>query len=137
MLSGRQNSHAILVKKWVNPVEKIPLTRVPVISKVFSKLSIELVGPLIVTKKGNKYMLTVLCVFSKYPEAVPIQNMLSETVLETLMQIFSRLGYTKEVQTDLGRGFTSNVLRKIRSHVKTLKCVQSCLEQRGATTRDD
>lgn len=52
-------------------------------------------------------MLTALCVFSKYPEAVPIPNMLSEKVVEVLMTIFSRLGYASEVQTDLGRSFTS------------------------------
>lgn len=79
----------------------------PIISEVFSKLSIDLVGPLIESKKGNKYMLTALCLFSKYPEAVPILNMLSETVVEALMIIFSRLGYASEVQTDLGRSFTS------------------------------
>lgn len=52
-------------------------------------------------------MLTALCVFSKYPEAVPIQNMLSETVVEALMIFFSRLSYARVVQTDLGRTFTS------------------------------
>lgn len=78
-----------------------------IISEVFSKLSIDLVGPLIESKKGNIYMLTALCIFSKYPEAVPIPNMLSEKVVEALMMIFSRLGYASEVQTDLGRSYTS------------------------------
>lgn len=64
-------------------------------------------GPLIESQKGKKYMLTALCVFSKYLEAIPIQNMLSETVVEALMQIFSRLGYAREVQTNLGRRFIS------------------------------
>lgn len=54
-------------------------------------------------------MLTVLCVFSKYPEAIPIENVLSETVVQALMQIFSRLGYAKEVQTDLGKSLTTNL----------------------------
>lgn len=85
------------------------MTRVPIIPEVFSKLSIDLVGPLVKTKNGNKYMLTTLCVFSKYPGAIPIQNMLSETVIQALMQVFSRLGYAKELQTDLGKSFTSNI----------------------------
>lgn len=92
------------------PSEKrAPLTHVPVIAEVFFKLSIDLVGPLIKLKNGNKYMLTTLCVFSKFPEAIVIENMLSETVIQALLQIFSRLGYPKEMQTDLGRSFTSNL----------------------------
>lgn len=73
--------------------KKAPLKLVPIISEVFSKLSCDLVGPLPKSNKGNKYLLTAVCTYSRYPETIPILNMLSETVTEAIVLVFSRLGY--------------------------------------------
>ncbi|GFS80802.1 retrovirus-related Pol polyprotein from transposon 412 [Trichonephila clavipes] len=80
---------------------------VPVISEVFSKLNVDAVGPLPTTPTGNKYLLTVLCMSSKYPDAVPMPDIASTTVVEALFQIFSRMGFPKEIQTDQGTSFMS------------------------------
>ncbi|GFT15620.1 retrovirus-related Pol polyprotein from transposon 297 [Trichonephila clavipes] len=70
---------------------------VPVISEVFSKLNIDVVGPLPTTPTGNKYLLTVMCMSSKYPGAVPMSDIASTTVVEALFQIFSRMGFPKGI----------------------------------------
>ncbi|GFU03588.1 retrovirus-related Pol polyprotein from transposon 297 [Trichonephila clavipes] len=44
---------------------------------------------------------------SKYPDAVPMPDISSTTVVEALFQIFSRMGFPKEIQTDQGTSFTS------------------------------
>ncbi|GFW81090.1 retrovirus-related Pol polyprotein from transposon 297 [Trichonephila clavipes] len=44
---------------------------------------------------------------SKYPDAVPMPDIASTTVVEALLQIFSRMGFPKEIQTDQGTSFTS------------------------------
>ncbi|GFT46840.1 retrovirus-related Pol polyprotein from transposon 412 [Trichonephila clavipes] len=80
---------------------------VPVISEVFSKLNVDAVGPLPTTPTGNKYLLTVMCMSSKYPDAVPMPDIASTTVVEVLFQLFSRMGFPKEIQTDQGTSFTS------------------------------
>lgn len=42
-----------------------------------------------------------------FPEEIPVQNIDSTSVIEALQQIFSRMGYPTEVQTDEGMSFTS------------------------------
>lgn len=88
---------------------KAPLKRVPIIGEVFSKLSVDLVGPLPKSEKGNKYLLTVICAASRYPEALPIADIRSETIIEALMLAFSRLGFPRTIQTDLGRSLVSEL----------------------------
>ncbi|GFV20579.1 retrovirus-related Pol polyprotein from transposon 412 [Trichonephila clavipes] len=80
---------------------------VPVISEVFSKLNVYAVGPLPTTPIGNKCLLTVMCMSSKYTDAVPMPDIASTTVVEALFQIFNRMGFPKEIQTDQGTAFTS------------------------------
>lgn len=58
------------------------------------------------SKKGNKYVLTVICVCSRYSEVIPIPNMLSKKMVEALTTDFCRIGYVSEIQTDLGKNFT-------------------------------
>ncbi|GFX59714.1 retrovirus-related Pol polyprotein from transposon 297 [Trichonephila clavipes] len=80
---------------------------VPVIREVFSKLNVDSVRPLPTTPTGNKYLLTVMCISSKYPDAVPMPDIASTTVVEALFQIFSRMGFPKEIQTDQETSFKS------------------------------
>lgn len=44
---------------------------------------------------------------SKYPEAIAVRDISSLFVTDALMQIFSRIGFPKEVQCDQGTSFTS------------------------------
>ncbi|GFY10276.1 retrovirus-related Pol polyprotein from transposon 412 [Trichonephila clavipes] len=80
-----------------NDQKKAPIQLVPVISEVFSKLNVDAAGPLSSTPTGNKYLLTVMCMSSKYPDVVPMPDIASTTVVEALFQIFSRMGFPKEI----------------------------------------
>ncbi|KAG8171994.1 hypothetical protein JTE90_000411 [Oedothorax gibbosus] len=70
---------------------------------------IDTVGPLPCSGKGNRHLVTALCVASKYPEAVPVADIRSETVTDALLLIFSRWGFPKVLQCDNGTSFTSNL----------------------------
>ncbi|KAG8193339.1 hypothetical protein JTE90_022969 [Oedothorax gibbosus] len=74
---------------------KAPLELVPIIKEVFSRVCIDTVGPLPCSGKGNRHLVTALCVASKYPEAVLVADIRSETVTGTLLLIFSRWDFTK------------------------------------------
>lgn len=87
--------------------KKAPLMTVPVISEVFSKINVDACGPLPTSTQGNKYLLTAICLSSKYPDAIPVPNLTSKTVVEALLLIFSRMGFPKVIQTDQGKYFTS------------------------------
>ncbi|KAG8189870.1 hypothetical protein JTE90_023377 [Oedothorax gibbosus] len=80
---------------------------VPVIQEVFSKINVDACGPLPVTPSGKRYLLTAMCLSSKYPDAVPVEDITSVTVVDALLQIFSRMGFPKVLQLDQGSSFTS------------------------------
>lgn len=73
---------------------------VPIIAEVFSKLNVDACGPLSTSTHGNKYLITVICLSSKYPDAVPVLDITSKSVVNALFQIFSRMGFPKEIQTE-------------------------------------
>ena len=54
-------------------------------------MGIDLIGPLPETKKGNKYIVTLLDYFSKWPEACPIPNKTALAVAQLLFEMFCRL----------------------------------------------
>lgn len=90
--------------------KKAPLIIVPTISEVFSKLNIDTVGPFAPSSTGAKHILTAICVSSRYPEAIPIRDLQTTTIIEALMELFSRTGFPREMQTDQGTCFTSNLM---------------------------
>lgn len=92
-----------------NEKKKAPLKLVPVIQEVFSKLNIDACGPLPLTPSGNRYLITAICMSSKYPEAIPVPDISSVTITNALLNIFSRMGFPREVQCDQGTSFTSNL----------------------------
>lgn len=94
--AGRSND------KW-----KAPMVKVPIISEPFRRVVVDLVGPLPKTSAGNRYILTLLCPATKFPEAVPLQEATSVEVVDALLSIFSRLGFPAEMQSDQGTVFTS------------------------------
>ncbi|GFV25850.1 retrovirus-related Pol polyprotein from transposon 412 [Trichonephila clavipes] len=77
--------------------------------RVFSKINIDAVGPLPVSTKQNRYLITSICVASKYPEAIPVESITSPNVIDALLSIFSRIGFPREIQSDLGTSFTSEL----------------------------
>lgn len=52
------------------------------------------------TYNGNKYMLTLMDYATRYPEAVALTSIETETVAEALVNIFSRVGVPQEILLD-------------------------------------
>ncbi|GFV63065.1 retrovirus-related Pol polyprotein from transposon 412 [Trichonephila clavipes] len=87
--------------------KKAPLKIVPVITEIFTKINIDASEPLPMTPSGNKYLITALCMSSRYPDAIPVVNLCSATVVNALLQIFSRMEFPRELQTDQDTSFMS------------------------------
>ena len=51
-----------------------PLKIVPVVGETFSNVLIYTVGPLPKTAQGNQYILTVMCITTRFPEAIPLRK---------------------------------------------------------------
>ncbi|GBM15726.1 hypothetical protein AVEN_262896-1 [Araneus ventricosus] len=95
---------------------KAPLKLVPVITEVFSKIHIDAVGLLPTLSKGRNYLLNAICMSPKYPDAIPVTDMSSVSVADFLLEIISRMGFSCEVQCDLGTSFTSHLTTELFDH---------------------
>ena len=90
------------------------MKKVPWVHQPFDKVAIDLIGPLYpVTNRGKRYILTVVDYDTRYPEAVPLEKIDTETIAEALMGIFSREGYSREILNDNGTQFVSQVMREV------------------------
>lgn len=95
-------------------VTKVPLGSMPLIDAPFQRVAIDLVGPIYpCTDRKNRYILTVVDYATRYPEAVPLANIDTKTVAEALLDIYSRVGIPREILTDNGSQFTSDVMKEV------------------------
>ena len=80
----------------------------------FQKISIDFVGPLKRSSKGNAYLFTVKDCFSRWLEAFPIHEASAEEAVEVLQHhIFSRHGIPEQIHSDQGSQFTGELFQEI------------------------
>ena len=65
-----------------------PLQPIPVQMEPFEKVVLDCVGPLPKTKRGNQYLLTIMDPTTRYPEAFPLKNITSKTIVKHLLHFF-------------------------------------------------
>lgn len=126
-----------VVGKPNDVIPKSPLYPIPVISEPFEKIVVDCVGPLPKTKRGNQYLLTVMCTSTRYPEAFPLRSINAKSVIKQLLHLFTRVGIPHEIQTDQGTNFTSDLMNEICKELDVTKKVstayrpqtQGCLER--------
>lgn len=58
-------------------------------------------------------MLVITDYGTKYPEVFPLKSVKARTVAFSLVQFFSRVGFPREMLTDQGTNFMSNLLKKV------------------------
>lgn len=73
----------------------------------------DIVGPLEKTKAGNRYMLVITDYATKYPEVFPLKSIKARAVACSLIQLFSRVGFPKDIVTDQGSNFMSDLLKQV------------------------
>ena len=81
----------------------------------FSRIVMDIVGPLERSKGGYCYILVLCDYATRYPEAFPLKNIKARQVANCLVQLFSRVGVPREVLTDQGTNFLSTFLRQVYS----------------------
>ena len=100
-----------LVGKPNQKIPVAPLIPIPAVDPPFTRVLIDMVGPLPPTSGGNKYLLTIMDTTTRYPEAIPVTSMKAKTVLKHLLNFFTRFGLPVELQSDRGANFTSNLFK--------------------------
>lgn len=96
------------------PLHRAPLQRKGV-SYPWSSIQIDWVGPVARSARGNKYLLTVTCAFTKWVECLPATNDTAETTAVLLLNhVFSRFGLPGEtVDSDRGTHFSAAVMTEL------------------------
>lgn len=95
-------------------VPKAPLGDMPLVDIPFQRIAVDIVGPLDPPSyKKNKYILTIVDYATRYPEAIPLPGIEAERVAEALVDVFSRVGVPREMLTDLGTQFTSDLMHEV------------------------
>lgn len=72
--------------------QKAPLIPLPVIEEPFQRLAVDIVGPLKRTKKGHKWILTIMDFSTRYPEAIPLRRTDATSVANALCDFFTKMG---------------------------------------------
>ena len=77
-------------------------------------LSIDLVGPLTPTPRGNTSILVLSDHFTRWRDALPVQNGSAETIAEILEErVFCYLGVPERIHTDQGAQFESRLMAEL------------------------
>eukprot|EP00731_Ephydatia_muelleri_P034012 Em0044g32a len=72
----------------------------------FQRVAMDILGPLPLTDRGNKYILVLGDYFTKWVESYPIPNMEAKTIANVFVSHFvSRFGAPDVLHTDQGRNF--------------------------------
>lgn len=76
----------------------------------FERLNLDFKGPL-PSNTENKYLLTVIDEYSRFPWAYPCKDMSSATIIKCLRDIFSTFGQPLYIHSDRGSSFMSEELK--------------------------
>ena len=102
-----------MVGKPNQTIPKAQLQPIPALDEPFSRILIDCVGPLPRTKSGNEYLLTIMCTSTRFPEAIPLRNIKTKSIVKALIKFFTFVGLPKSVQSDQGSNFMSGIFQQV------------------------
>ena len=94
-------------------IGKGPLGTMPIIKTPFSRVAIDLIGPLPASDRGNRWVLTLVDCATRYLAAIPMKHIKTTDVAEELVSIYHRVGVPEEMLSDRGAQFMSELMQEI------------------------
>ncbi len=94
---------------------KAPVVERPLLTEPFESVAVDLVGPLPKGKGGHQYVLTYVCLATRWPEAVPLRRVTAKAVAEGLWSIFSRTAIPERMLSDQGSQFCDREVSELCS----------------------
>ncbi|XP_029595362.1 uncharacterized protein LOC115178352 [Salmo trutta] len=84
------------------------------VGEPMERLGVDIVGPFPTTDSGNRWILTAMDYFTKWPEAYALPDQEAATVADALVGgIISRFGVPQSIHSDQGRNFESRVFSEL------------------------
>ena len=126
-----------IVGKPNQKIPRAPLQPIPAFAEPFIRVLIDCVGHLPKSKSGNEYFLTIMCTFTRFPEAIPLRNIKAKTIVKTLIKFFTLVGLPKSNRSDQGSNFMSGVFQQVMCELGIHQYKSSAYhpESQGATER--
>ena len=124
---------------------RAPLINLPVIDKPWSRIALDIVGPLdICDKSGNRFILTIMDLATHFPFAFPLKVHTAVEVAKALVSVFTTFGFPDEVLTDQGSEFMSELMQLLMNECQIMQLKTSafhpqtngCLEKFHHTLKD-
>ena len=118
-------------------IKPAPLKPIHVLDEPFSKVIIDEVSPLLKTRIGNEYLITITCTTTRYPKAIPLRRITSKSIIHVLTRFFTQFGLPCVVQPDQGSNFTSGIFQEVMATLSIKQYLVSAYhrESQGALER--
>ncbi len=94
---------------------QVPMIERPILSEPFEVIAIDLVGPLPMAKGKFQYLLTTMCLATRWPDIVPLKSITARAVAEALVGVFGRTGLPFQVLSDNGSQFSGKLMKELTS----------------------
>src|SRR6266545_8273175 len=80
---------------------------------IFERWEVDIVGPLPITREGNRYIVVAMDYFSRWPEARSLKAANADTVATFLYEeIICRFGASRILQNDRGTHFVNELIQR-------------------------
>jgi len=89
-----------MVRKPNQKIPKAPQQPIPEVQEPFSRIIVDYLGPLPKARSGNRYLLTIMCASTRFPEAIPLRNIKARTIVKALTKFFTLVGLPSSIQSD-------------------------------------
>lgn len=92
---------------------RAPLDSMPT-GAPWDRLDTDIMGPFPVTPRGNKYILTVTCHFTKWVEIFAIQDQTAATCANYILNdVICQYGSPLSLHSDQGRNYKSDIFKEL------------------------
>jgi hypothetical protein len=79
----------------------------------FHTVNLDIKGPLPTTKSKNRYIISWICVATRYVEAYPVRNKDAASVTMAFTKLVLRHGFPRHIVSDKDTAFLGNMLQSI------------------------
>ena len=93
--------------------KKAPMKEREVLTEPFECLAFDIVGPMPKGKGGCRFLLTAICMASRWPEAIPLRTITARPIAQGMMDIFSRTGIPLHLLMDQGSQFVGSLVSRL------------------------
>lgn len=114
-----------------------PLVRRETPSNTNSAISLDFIGPLKTSERGNKYILVIICQFSRFVQVYPLKDMTAESTCEKLLEYICNFGIPEVILSDQGKNFESKLCKELcdRLHINKIRTSPYHPETNGINER--